>query len=205
MKKIIFSVILSSSLSFQLNAMESACSMGISPDTLFSISTFDEQKDKQEFLDIFTENRKKLMYRPNFSVDDMLRLKSINPDDPATHGKLIIKVLCAQDDRGVFELKGFLAYAMTDPTTAQAYLLAIKEADRKKGHAKRLVQFGINDALNRGATKLIATTLRRNTAAMASYEKMAKEIPGMDFKMHDMPVKSPEIQDVVCFELTVKD
>lgn len=207
MKKVFFSIALLYLFDFHLNAMENAC-IAFEP-SRHIISRFDDQRDTQEFLALINMHREVLIRRPDFSVDDMLRTKSITPDKSETYGSLLINVLRAPcDNSGLLELKAFAAYAMTDSKTAQAYLLAVKKEDQGKGYAQCLVRHGIEEVLASGAARLWTMTRKVNVPAQRLYKKIAASYPQLELDIKEASaviVNNPAVTDAIVFELRVKN
>jgi ribosomal protein S18 acetylase RimI-like enzyme len=177
-KKIMVILVLLASLNAYAMERGAASACTVFTPAIFEILPFNDQRDTQEFLDLANANREVLLLPDGRSLDDILFYKSITPEDIKTHDSLIIKVLRAPATRKT-ELKGFAAYTMVDATTMRGCLLAVKKDAQRKHYAQYLMRHGIDDALEKNATKLWAPVSKFNLATQILYRKVAALYPNL--------------------------
>lgn len=127
-------------------------------------------RDKAAIKKMFHDDWKFLYYgdwdkisETDFNVDFMLDNRSSLQH--AIHSNLILKVL-----RENGKTVGFLAYYPKSPYWWHMLFLIVDKDHRGKSYASKLVQFFIDDSVDRGAIKLTTFTRLINTPARAVYE-----------------------------------
>jgi GNAT superfamily N-acetyltransferase len=70
-------------------------------------------------------------------------------------------------------------------------MLAVSPLARSKGIGEELTRFGLGLALERGAKRVLLSTMESMAAAHALYEKVGfKRLPGLDWTLHQDPAKT---------------
>jgi ribosomal protein S18 acetylase RimI-like enzyme len=127
-------------------------------------------RDKAAVKKMFHDDWKMLYYgdwdkitEDDFNVDFMLDNRSSS--QYSINSNLVLKVF-----RSAGKTVGFLAYYPKSPYTWQMLFLIVDRDYRGKGYAAKLIQFFIDDAVARGAVKLMTFTRLVNTRARSLYE-----------------------------------
>ena len=131
------------------------------------ISTYQEDRDTKEILDIFKTDRYWLVSSPDYSPEFMLKNRAPSKQDARYFGKLNIKVLYEGD-----QFIGFAAYYLKNFFIGQILFLAVKPEFRGKGYAQQLMRYAIADLKKQGATIITLVTRSENKPAQGVYKKL---------------------------------
>ena len=117
----------------------------------------------------------------SYSVDFMLDNRS--PSQYAKVDKLVLKVLRV-DDKTV----GFMAYYPKTMFWWHLLFLCVDKDYRQKGYAAKMLQYVMNDMMDRGAVKISIFTRLKNTKARNLYENKFgfKDVEHYDDKYMDL-------------------
>lgn len=134
------------------------------------ITRYQAWRDKAAIKKLMHDNYLMLYYGDwdKISVDDFdvdFMLDNASSSQVSKHSNLIMKVM-----RDGGKTVGFLAYYPKSPYWWQMLFLVVDENYRGKGHAAKLIQYFIDDAVRRGAIKLTTFTRLVNTKARSLYE-----------------------------------
>ena len=132
-----------------------------------AIQDYQEPRDTKEIIDLMAKDRYWLIASPEYSVEEMLKKRSPNPDEAEYQGKLNIKVLHDQN-----KFIGFAAYYLKNFYTGQVLFLAVKDEFRGKGYGKQLMEYTLNDLKQQGAAMAFLVTRVSNASAQALYNKV---------------------------------
>lgn len=158
------------------------------------ILDYDDTRHKDDLKKLIEENKSLLFARPDYCIDTMLKLKTVTPHIEESRGKLKIKVIYEDcvDNRSKCDLEAFIAYSFADQSIVDGHLLAVKQACRRKGYAKRLIWAAIDDGLLHNASRWRASTRKMNTGAPELYAWIGawykKNYPSMIFKSEETKV-----------------
>jgi ribosomal-protein-alanine N-acetyltransferase len=67
--------------------------------------------------------------------------------------------------------------------------LAVRQRDRRRGHATRLLRFVFRDAIAEGARRATLEVRRSNQAALKLYERLGFEVRGVRRNYYDKPAE----------------
>jgi ribosomal protein S18 acetylase RimI-like enzyme len=100
------------------------------------------------------------------AFDTKWMLETRSPDnDPAYHGKLIIKVIL---DQG--KTAAFTTYYRKSPQTGRIQFISVNRRFRGKGYAKKMVDYAVKDLFKQGCQEVILSTRVNNIWARRVYE-----------------------------------
>lgn len=106
-------------------------------------------------------------HRDTYSIEYMLRHKASCQYQPAiSHNDLITKVY-RENGKAI----GFCAYYPHSPYVWQFLFLLVDQEHRGKGVAKKMLQYGVEDMVRRGAIKVVLYTRSDNLKAQNLYKK----------------------------------
>jgi len=132
-----------------------------------NILVFDDNRDTQDILDIFTRDRYWLVASPDYSPEFMLKYRAAT-QDMRYLGRLQIKVIRTKD-----ALIGFVAYYMKTATKGFLLFLAINPQFRGKGYSEILMKHALNDLKQMGATVVNLVTRTDNYPAQKLYTRLS--------------------------------
>jgi ribosomal protein S18 acetylase RimI-like enzyme len=149
-----------------------------SSDSGFAVHDFNFEKDADFIKDLFAkgDNRYWLLnesINQSYSVDFLLRYKTSNQ-----HSKnydLIIKVVTVDG-----KFVGFLAYLPLSKLVWKLLFLAVDQDFRRKGMAKKMLNYAVQDMVHRGAIKIEIDTRVNNFRAQNLYLGYGCKITGSD-------------------------
>lgn len=133
-----------------------------------AITEFNYERDSQAILELFNQDWYWLVAnkRDDYSPDFMLKHRA-SKQNMMHAGSMNIYVIRENN-----EFVGFTAYYMKAPSIGYLNFVAIKPELRGKGYAKQLVQYSVDDLLEKGAKRIDLITRPSNTAARKLYESM---------------------------------
>jgi len=131
-----------------------------------NILVFDDTRDTQDIIDIFTRDRYWLLNSPDYSVEFMLKYRAATQDIKYL-GKLNINVMRSDDS-----LIGFVAYYMKKPTKGFLLFLAINPPFRGKGYSSQLVNHALSQLKKMGAHTVNLVTRTDNIRAQKLYARL---------------------------------
>lgn len=135
---------------------------------------YDEARDKKDILAMFVTERYWLLSSDDYDPEFMLDYKAPSKN-PTYVGKLHIKVL---RENGKFV--GFTTFYKTTVTEGQILFVAVNEAFRGKGNAKKLTQYAFDSLVRMGVKRVWLLTRSQNVRAQAVYKKLGFEVFEVD-------------------------
>lgn len=140
------------------------------------VYSYEPQRDKQFILDLFKDpdNLYWLVSDPTFSINYTLD-NLASSQKPQDRGNLIIKVYL-HDNKPV----GFTAYHNKKFYEGFILFLGVDAKYRKKGYARKLLIYAIDQLKNQGNSVIRLVTRVNNKRARALYESMGFKIWSQD-------------------------
>ncbi len=133
------------------------------------IVPYDASRDRAFILDTFNKNWYWLIsdYSPDFNVGFLLDHKSPKAKDMSDAGILIIKTYVEQG-----KPIGFVMYYPKELKVGQLLFLGVSEAFRRKGIARKLAVYALEDMKRMGMLGVKLTARTDNTRARSLYESL---------------------------------
>lgn len=131
------------------------------------VQDYDAALDKQQIKDLFNADHYWLTVNDDYDIDHMLDTNSPNRYENRYIGVMPIKVIRDND-----QVAAWTAYYMRSIYEGKILFVDVNSAYRKKGLARKLIQYAECDLRRRGAYKVTLATRTSNKAAQIAYEKM---------------------------------
>lgn len=138
------------------------------------IRPYEASRDRAFIIDLFNKNWYWLLsdYSPDYNVGFMLDHKAPTTKDMSEAGKLLIHTYLSDGKPA-----GFVTFYEDDLKIGRILFLGVSEEYRKKGYARELMEFAINELKKRGMLAIRMYTRTDNTRARKLYESLGfKEI-----------------------------
>lgn len=133
-----------------------------------NIRVYDQSRDLPFILDMFDKNWFWLVAQTREEYDPQFDFKHLTwSANPYNFGKLNVRMYYADDQPA-----GFIAYYKKNFYEGHVWYIAVKEEYRKKGYAKQLLQYAIQDLFNQGCQIVTLLTRLINTPARTTYTHM---------------------------------
>jgi|GEM_PF-471975 len=130
-----------------------------------NIRVYEESRDWPFILDMFDKNWFWLVAQTREEYDPNFDFKHLTwSTNPYNFGKLNVRVYYADN-----EPAGFIAYYKKNFYEGHVWYIAVKEEYRKKGYAKQLLKYAIQDLFNQGCQIVTLLTRLINTPARTTY------------------------------------
>lgn len=145
------------------------------------IYTYDKSPAHKSFILNFFKKNWDWLIPPgsDFSVDYMLATNS-SSKEPHDYGDTTIKVYVDNN-----EVVGFIAYRKTKFYEGFVNFLGVEESKRRKGYARKLLEYAIKDLTKQGCTVIWLLTRVVNFKAQKLYESMGfKEYERTDYAVY---------------------
>lgn len=194
-KKVFFYLVIF--INFFANALELDRSY---PD--LKILEFQHERDAHDAARILFQNHEMLFGTPEFNVTKMLATKSLTPDIADTHGSLHMLLLKKPSPDS---LMGFVAYEVNNEEKIICYkLLVVCAEHRKKGVGSFFMQTLANLLIAKGYKHAIfETRLEKNKEAVAFYDHLFAQFPGVFVTKKAMQVPNKQITDVIRYTISL--
>lgn len=132
------------------------------------IRVYEESRDLPFILDMFDKNWFWLVAQTREEYDPNFDFKHLTwSANPYNFGKLQVRVYYADNQPA-----GFIAYYKKNFYEGHVWYIAVKEEYRKKGYAKQLLQYAIQDLFNQGCQIVTLLTRLINTPARTTYTRL---------------------------------
>lgn len=131
----------------------------------FQIKDFEYNRDASHILELFEKHWYWLVEGDNFEPDAMLKYQAPN-GNPQRANQMHIKTLYDNNN-----FVGFTSYYPKSNNVWWYNFVAIKEDQRAKGHASRLVHYAIDDMKSLGAKVITLVTRTSNIGAQKVYKR----------------------------------
>lgn len=131
------------------------------------IVEFNYERDKKQVEQLFKDDWKTMLTDESlhtYSVDFMLKNKSSSQQDKRNN--LIMRVWRENGD-----VTAFLAYYKKSLYNWQLLFLIVNKDYRGQGRSKKMVKYGLDDMVARGAVRIDLNTRTANKPARSLYEK----------------------------------
>jgi len=138
------------------------------------IRPYEAGRDRAFILDLFKKNWYWLLsdYSPDYDVGFMLDYRTPIQKDTSQAGKLMIYTYL-EGGKPV----GFVTFYEDDLKIGRVLFLGVSEESRKKGYARKLIAFALDELKKRGMLAIRLYTRTDNTKARKLYEHIGfKEI-----------------------------
>jgi len=128
------------------------------------VEEFQYNRDAQDIKKIMKDDWKLLIESDDYSVEHMLTKRAPSEYEPEYFGKMRIKVV-RKDGKVV----AFITYYLQQTYQGHILFVAVDKDYRGQGHAKKLIQYALNDLKQMGAVYARLYTKDYNTKAKSLY------------------------------------
>lgn len=133
------------------------------------IYPYERSRDRRNILNFFSNNWYWLVSSPDFSPEYMLDIRAIgHSSDPTQNLTLFVY-------RKNKKFIGFVAYGLKNkvhPKVGYVLFLAVDTPYRKKGYAKKLLQYACTELIKQGVKQIELVTRTENYAAQRVYTSL---------------------------------